>query len=169
MIYFYISLSTYLCYNIVKYKNILNKLQENKYDIKKYTNYIFKNAKTLFLTPELLSIIVIILAFKTNLKVIGVANLILYTILFLLNYKKRNKVKIESKMIIRIILLILMNIGLNIYFILDYMSYHYADIIFDNTPMYYIILITVIYFLPLIVWIINVLAQPIDKLIKPRR
>lgn len=169
MIYFYISLSTYLCYNIVKYKNILNKLQENKYDIKKYTNYIFKNAKTLFLTPELLSIIVIILAFKTNLKVIGVANIILYTILFLLNYKKRNKVKIESKMITRIILLILMNIGLNIYFILDYMSYHYADIIFDNTPMYYIILITVIYFLPLIVWIINVLAQPIDKLIKPRR
>lgn len=168
MIYFYISLSTYLCYNIVKYKNILNKLQENQYNIKKYINYIFKNAKTLFLTPELLSIIVIILAFETNLKVIGVANIIVYTLLFLLNYKKKNKVKLESKMITRLVLIVLMNIGLNIYFILDYMSYHYADIIFDNTPMYYIVLIAVTYFLPFIIWIINVLARPFDKLIKRR-
>ena len=34
MIFFYISLSTYICFNIIKYKNSLIELQKNKYDVK---------------------------------------------------------------------------------------------------------------------------------------
>ncbi|MDD6323276.1 MAG: hypothetical protein PUA73_01550 [Bacilli bacterium] len=166
MIYFYISLSTYICFNILKYKETLKDLKENNYNIKKYTKYIVTNLKKLFLTPEILSLIIIVLAFKTNLKVIGVSTVTIYTILFLLNYKKKNKLKLDSKIITRIILIIVMYISLNIYFIKDYMSYHYADIIFDNTPFYYIILVCISYLSPVVVELINIISKPIDKLVK---
>lgn len=161
MIYFYISLSTYICYNIIKYKNNLATLKESKYDTKKYLKTF--NLKT-FLNPELLSIIVIILAFITNLKVIGVATIIVYTILFLLNYKHTKKLKLERKSITRLVIILLIYTILNVWFILDYISYHYADIIFDNTAIYYVILVPMSYFSPLITLITNIISKPLDKI-----
>ena len=163
MIFFYISLSTYICFNIIKYKNNLYTLQKNKYDIKKYGQWIFKNYKQTFLNKELLSIVLIIIAFNFNLKIIGVSTVIFYTIMFLLDYKKKVKLKIDKPMINKIVLLILVFIGLNIWFILDYMSYHYADIIFDNTAFYYIILVLFSYFSHFVVWLINLITKPLDK------
>ena len=163
MIFFYISLSTYICFNIIKYKNNLYTLQKNKYDIKKYGQWIFKNYKQTFLNKELLSIVLIIIAFNFNLKIIGVSTVIFYTIMFLLDYKKKVKLKIDKPMINKIVLLILVFIGLNIWFILDYISYHYADIIFDNTAFYYIILVLFSYFSHFVVWLINLITKPFDK------
>lgn len=163
MIFFYISLSTYICFNIIKYKNTLYTLQKNKYDIKKYGQWIFKNYNQTFLNKELLSIILIIITFNFNLKIIGVSTVIFYTIMFLLDYKKKVKLKIDKPMINKIVLLILVFIGLNIWFILDYISYHYADIIFDNTAFYYIILVLFSYFSYLVVWLINLITKPFDK------
>lgn len=163
MIFFYISLSTYICFNIIKYKNTLYTLQKNKYDIKKYGQWIFKNYKQTFLNKELLSIILIIITFNFNLKIIGVSTVIFYTIMFLLDYKKKIKLKIDKPMINKIVLLILVFIGLNIWFILDYISYHYADIIFDNTAFYYIILVLFSYFSYFVVWLINLITKPFDK------
>ncbi len=163
MIFFYISLSTYICFNIIKYKNNLYTLQKNKYDIKKYGQWIFKNYKQTFLNKELLSIVLIIIAFNFNLKIIGVSTVIFYTIMFLLDYKKKVKLKIDKPMINKIVLLILVFIGLNIWFILDYISYHYADIIFDNTAFYYIILVLFSYFSHFVVWLINLITKPLDK------
>ena len=93
MIFFYISLSTYLCFNIIKYKQILYHLKENKYNIKSYTKWLKKHIKEIFVNKEMLSIIAIIIALNFDLKVIGVTIVILYTVLFLLNYKKTNKLK----------------------------------------------------------------------------
>lgn len=163
MIFFYISLSTYICFNIIKYKNTLYTLQKNKYDIKKYGQWIFKNYNQTFLNKELLSIILIIITFNFNLKIIGVSTVIFYTIMFLLDYKKKVKLKIDKPMINKIVLLILVFIGLNIWFILDYISYHYADIIFDNTAFYYIVLVLFSYFSYLVVWLINLITKPFDK------
>ena len=169
MIFFYISLSTYICFNIIKYKKSLFSLQQNKYKIKDYGKWIFQNYKEVFINKELLAIILLIITFNFDLKVIGVSTVIFYTIMFLLDYKKKIKLKINKQMISRILIIIILFIGLNIWFILDYMSYHYADIIFDNTPFYYIILILVSYFSYFIVWLANVIASPFDKLLKRKR
>ena len=164
MIFFYISLSTYLCFNIIKYKQILYHLKENKYNIKSYTKWLKKHIKEIFVNKEMLSIIAIIIALNFDLKVIGVAIVILYTVLFLLNYKKTNKLKIDRQIITRLIILSLIYIGLNIYFIIDYNSFHSGNIIGDNTVLYYLILIIISYLSYFIMWIVNILAFPIDKI-----
>ncbi len=166
MIFFYISLSTYICYNIIKYKKIFSELQKNKYDFKSYNKWISKNIKEILINKELLSILLIIIAVNFNLKIIGVSAVILYTILFLLNYKKKNKLKIDKKLITRLVILAILYACLNTYFILDYIAYHYADIVFDNTAFYYIILAAVSYFSYFIIWLVNIIAIPFDKLIK---
>ncbi len=165
MIFFYISLSTYICFNIIKYKKIFSELQKNKYNFKSYNKWISKNIKEILINKELLSIILIIIAVNFNLKVIGVSAVILYTILFLFNYKNKNKIKVEKKLITRLIILALLYIGLNIYFILDYIAFHYADIVLDNTASYYIILAIISYFSYFVIWLVNVIALPFDKII----
>ena len=169
MIFFYISLSTYICFNIIKYKKSLSDLQKNKYDVKKYGKWIFQNYKQTFLTPELLAILLLVIVFNFNLKVIGVSTVVFYTLMFLLNYKKKTKIKINKQIMSRIIAIILIFIGLNVWFIIDYMSYHYADIIFDNTPFYYIILIFMSYLSYFIVWIANLIVRPSDKILNKHR
>ena len=169
MIFFYISLSTYICFNIIKYKKSLSDLQKNKYDVKKYGKWIFQNYKQTFLTTELLAILLLVIVFNFNLKVIGVSTVVFYTLMFLLNYKKKTKIKINKQIMSRIIAIILIFIGLNVWFIIDYMRYHYADIIFDNTPFYYIILIFMSYLSYFIVWIANLIVRPLDKILNKHR
>lgn len=168
MIFFYISLSTYICFNIIKFKKAFSKLQKCKYGIKEYGIWIFKNYYETFINKELLAIVLIIISFNFNIKIIGVATVIFYTLMFLIDYKNKNKIKINKQIISRITITILIFLGVNIWFIVDYISYHYADIIIDNTAFYYIILILMSYFAYIIVFISNLLALPFDKL-KHRR
>lgn len=163
MIFFYISLSTYIFYSMIKYRKTLSSLQECKYNIKKYSKWIFKNYKQVFLNKELLSIILLIITLKFNLKVIGVSTVVFYTLMFLLEYKKKINLKVDKQMMIRIVITLLIFLGVNIWFIVDYLSYHYADIIFDNTAFYYIVLILMSYFSYFVVWISNIIATPFDK------
>ena len=165
MIFFYISLSTYICFNIIKYKKSLYALQKNKYGIKSYGKWTFQNYKQVFLNKEILAILLLIITFNFDLKVIGISTVIFYTFMFLFDYKNKVKIKMNKQMISRIIVISLMFIGLNIWFIVDYLSYHYADIIFDNTALYYIILIFVSYFSYFAVWLANLIAKPFDKLL----
>ena len=60
MIFFYISLSTFICYQVLKYRQEISILNETK-TLKQYSKKIIKNKKELFLTPELLAIILIII------------------------------------------------------------------------------------------------------------
>lgn len=169
MIFFYISLSTYICFNIIKYKQVLISLQKNKYNIKNYSQWIFQNYRQTLLNKELLALILIVITLNFNLKVIGVCTVIFYTLMFLLDFKKKSKLKIDSKMITRIIIIILIYIGVNIWFIADYISYHYADIIFDNTAFYYIVLILMSYFSYIIALVANVIARPFDRFLKEKK
>ena len=89
--------------------------------------------------------------------------------MFLLDFKKKVKIKINNQMIARIIAIVVIFIGLNIWFVLDYMSYHYADIIFDNTAFYYIVLIMISYFAYIVVWIANLIVKPLDKFLSKTR
>ncbi len=169
MIFFYISLSTYICFNIIKYKKVFAALKENKYNIKTYGAWLFKNYKQTLLNKELLTIILIVISLYFNLKVIGVATVVFYMLLFLLDYKKKTKLKRDKQLITRIVITILIYIGLNAYFIVDYISYHYADIVFDNTAFYYIILVLISYFSYFVVWIANLIARPFDRFLKKRK
>lgn len=168
MIFFYISLSTYICFNIIKFKKALVNLQKCKYGIKKYGDWIFKNYTETFINKELLALILLVISLNFNIKILGVATVIFYTLMFLLEYKKKTKLKINRQIMLRIIITILIFLGVNIWFIVDYISYHYADIIFDNTAFYYIVLILMSYFAYIIVFITNIIAKPFDKL-KHRR
>lgn len=169
MIFFYISLSTYICFNVIKYKKVLLALQQNKYNIKDYGKWIFKNSKQTFINKEILAIILLIITLNFNLKVIGVCTIIFYTIMFLLDFKKKHKIKLDNQMITRLIVIALIYIGVNVWFVADYISYHYADIIFDNTAFYYIVLILMSYFSYLIVWVANIVARPFDKFLKKKK
>lgn len=163
MIFFYISLSTYICFNIIKYKQALLTLENQKYSIKNYSKWLFQNFKQIFLAKELFAIILLIITLNFNLKIIGVCTVIFYTIMFLLNFKNNHKIKLNSQTITRLVVITLIYIGVNIWFIVDYASYHYADIVFDNTAFYYIVLILMSYFSYFIVWLANLIARPFDR------
>ena len=88
-------------------------------------------------------------------------------ILSLIKLKEKNKIKINKKTIIRIIPILIIFTLLNIWFIIDYKSYHNAkSLIFENSTLYYIILYIFTYISYIITLIINILVKPIDKLLK---
>ncbi len=167
MIFFYISLSTYISFCILKYRKAFVILNKEKYSTKKYFKTIKENKTKLFITPELLIIGLIILALNTDVKTIAISTIILYAGLFLYELKqKRPKLKTNKKINIRILIICIIYILINIYFCLDYKEYHSAEIIFDNTPLYYIITVVISYLSYFIVGISNAVANIVEKIIK---
>lgn len=165
MIFFYVSLSTYIAFCILKYRKSLLALEKENYSTKKYTKWLSKNAKEIFITPELLLFILIIVALNADPKIIGICTVIAYTLLFLYELKtKKGQIKITKKHITRIIVIALIYIIVNIWFYLDYISYHSSALIFDNTPLYYIIIIIMGYLSYFVVWLANVIVTPFGKL-----
>lgn len=165
MIFFYISLTTYICFTFKKYKASLIQLAKEKYNVKDFGKWIIKNKKEVFLTPELFLVALIIITLKANLKVIGICTVIAYTILYILNLKKK-ELKFNSKIITRIVILALIFIALNIWFNIDYNLTHDQGFYVENTPLYYIILIIMSYLSYFVTYIANIIAKPIDKLLK---
>lgn len=166
MIFFYISLVTYICFTVIKYRETLFNLEKEKYDSKKYRNFIMENIKYIFLTPESLIFILIIIILNFDLKTIEISTIIAYMILFITKTKSKNNLKINKKTSIRIVLIIAIYIFVNIWFVIDYKSYHESTIIFDNSPVYYIILIMMTYLSYIIIYPVNFIATKIDKFIK---
>ena len=164
MIFFYISLITYYIYTILKYKKTLILLQEANYNSKKYKKSL---NKSLFINKELIIIILIIIALNFDIKTIEISTILVYTLLELTKTKDKTKLKRENKIIIRIIPLVIIYILLNVWFILDYKSFHETEgLIFDNSAIYYIILYIFTYILYLVTLIINNVVKPLDKLLK---
>ena len=142
MIYFYVSLVTYACFCLIKFRESLYYLMKDKYEIKKYGKRIYENINNIFINPELISFVLIIIALACNVKTIGICTVITYTILFLYKLKTNNqKYKINKKLTLRIIVILLIYLLINIWFCIDYKTNHDAEIIFDNTALYYIVLI----------------------------
>ncbi|MBR2708191.1 MAG: hypothetical protein IKE90_02010 [Bacilli bacterium] len=164
MIFFYISLITYYIYTILKYKKTLILLQEANYNSKKYKKSL---NKSLFINKELIIIILIIIALNFDIKTIEISTILVYTLLELTKTKDKTKLKKENKIIIRIIPLVIIYILLNVWFILDYKSFHETKgLIFDNSAIYYIILYIFTYISYLVTLIINNVVKPLDKLLK---
>lgn len=164
MIFFYISLITYYIYTILKYKKTLILLQEANYNSKKYKKSL---NKSLFINKELIIIILIIIALNFDIKTIEISTILVYTLLELTKEKDKTILKRENKIIIRIIPLVIIYILLNVWFILDYKSFHETKgLIFDNSAIYYIILYIFTYISYLVTLIINNVVKPLDKLLK---
>ena len=163
MIFFYLSLSTYLIYTLFKYRESLFLLDKNKYVSKKYLKEI-KNKKN-FINKELIIVILIIIACNFNLKVIEISTIIVYMVLSLLKIKESIAFKKDKKMKPIIALELLLFIILNIWFIIDYRNCHNTKgLIFDNSPIYYIILYLFTYFSYFITLIINIFVRKFDIL-----
>lgn len=140
---------------------------KDKYDTREYAARIKKNYKSIFINAELFSFLLIIVALNFNVKILGICTIIVYMLLFLYKLKTNNKtLKIDKRIRIRIIGILFIYLTINIWFYMDYNSYHSAAIIFDNTPFYYIILITITYLSYFIVYLVNIISKPIDKLLK---
>lgn len=165
MIFFYVSLITYFIYTFKKYKNNLKMLQKNKYDNKKILKEI-KNKKY-FINKELIIILLIIIAVNLDLKTLEISTIVTYTFLSFFSVKENIRIKIEKKIITRIVAETLIFILLNIWFIIDYNNYHRPKgLIFDNSSLYYIILYLYTYLSCFITLIVNILSKPFDKLLK---
>ena len=163
MIFFYISLVTYFCFLILKGRNGIILLNNSKGDLKKYRQNIMKKGKELFITPELLGIILIIVALNTNEKITGICFVIFYMLLFLyLLRKSKEKFKLKKGNIGLIVALVLLFVLLYVLFGLHYISLHSDFIWFDTQWIYYIISIIIGYLLYFIIWICGVISKAIE-------
>lgn len=164
MTYFYISLVTYICYCIIKYREGLYYLKKDKFDTKKYLKGIKDNSKKIFLNLEALALILIIVSIHFDIKVIGICTVITYMILFLYKLKKDNKqIKTDKKITTRFIVILIIYLLINVWFILDYISYHSEGLHFENSPLYYIILVLLGYLSCFVVLLANAFSKPLDK------
>ena len=163
MIYFYVSLSTYFVYTMLKYRESLFLLNKKKYNSKKYLSEIKK--KKYFVNFELIIVLLIIIALNFNLKVIEIATIVSYTILSFMKIRNPVKFKKDKNAIVRIVIVLLLFILLNVWFVMDYRSYHNTNgLIFDNSSIYYIILYLFTYFSYFITLIINIFLRKFDIL-----
>ncbi len=160
MIFFYISLITYFCVLILKSRNIIILLNNSKGKLKTYYHNIIKNKKKLFLTPEILGLVLIIIALNANEKIMGICFVIFYTLLFLYFLKDvKNKFKLKKGNGLLITILIIFFVVINILFVVHYIITHAGFFWFNTTWIYYIVLIIFAYLLPFII----LLCQAINK------
>ncbi len=163
MIFFYISLITYFCFLILKGRNGLILLNNNKGNLKKYRYTVIKKGKELFLTPELLGIILIVIALNANEKITGISFVIFYMFLFLyLLRKSKAKFKLKKGNIRLIIIIALLFIFINILFYLHYMSFQSDFLLFDTEWMYYIASVILGYLLYFIIWFCGLINRAIE-------
>lgn len=163
-IFFYISLSTYICYQILKYRKSLIILENKKYNPKEYWKYIKENPKEIFLTKELLAIILIIISVNADAKITGISAVILYMILSLnLIRKKEGKLKITKALAPIIAFIIVFYIIIITLCSIDYYNAQNAFLIFDRTWIYYIAMVLISYFEDIILLIFTYLTKPFRK------
>lgn len=147
MIFFFISLSTYLCYLILKTGKSLAILEHEKFSVVKSFQWILKNPKKVFLNFELLAFILIVIALNSEAKVMGICMIIFYIFMFLWMFNGYKKMpKFNSDMvrtgIITFILYILIIVGC----MLVYNQSQQEFLIYDDRWLYYIIVILAMYF-----------------------
>ncbi|MBR2588044.1 MAG: hypothetical protein IKD77_02430, partial [Bacilli bacterium] len=92
MIYFIISLVTYFTFLILKGRKYLSYLSNKKNNQKKIKPFTLDK----YLTPELFGIVLIILVFFLNSKIIGILFIIFYTILSLIEIRNSNSIKLNK-------------------------------------------------------------------------
>ena len=156
----YVSLTTYFCFLLLKYNDAIYLLNKNKKNYLKKLDY-----KKIFITPELFSILLIILALFLGTKLASICFVIFYTFMFLY-YLKRCKKRIDiKKNISLIIILALIFILVNVCAYLSYMCYKNTFIVYETSWMYYILAIVYSYLTYFIVYVCNFISDLFLKLI----
>ena len=167
MIFFIISLSTYFCYLVLKSFNTLELLQKEKFNVAKAFKWIKENAKKVFLTPEILAIILIIIIFSADAKIIGICMVIFYMFMFLYKLKGYKKqIKFDGNVIRTGIITLIIYILVCITFAWNYNSVSNDFIMVDNRWLYYIIMILMIYFNSFIILISGLMNNGIIYLVR---
>lgn len=165
MIFFYISLSTYLCFLFLKLHKSLLVLNKEKFNLKKYHKWIIN--KENFINLELLGLIIIIIAFNADAKITGICMVILYTILYLYLFKdKQKKLTINKKIVSTIIICSLIYLGIFTIFLVDYLSLQKEFFLFDNSKYYYTVTILIGYFANYIVLLSAFITNIFTKIFK---
>ncbi|MCI9110676.1 MAG: hypothetical protein HFH47_02545 [Bacilli bacterium] len=146
MIFFFIALSTYFCYLILKTIQNLELLQKQKFDISKCFKWTKEHLKKILLTSDILAIILIALALNIDAKAMGICMIVFYMFMFLYRLKDDGKkIKFNSNMIrtgiITLIIYILILIGC----VWNYNSVSSEFIMVDNRWIYFIVMIVAIY------------------------
>jgi len=174
VIFFFISLSTYFCYLVLKYQKNLEVLQSNKFNMKNYLSCIKENSKKWFLTPELTGFILIVIALNADAKVMGICMVIFYTLMYLYELKGFKKhIKLNADIIRTILITLVIYILVFIMFILDFNKSQSEFLIYDNRYLYYIIMIIMSYFSFIVVllsgFVNNVIIKITRKLFKTKK
>lgn len=165
MIYFFVSLVTYFCYQILKERKILISLNELDYDLKKFKGLVF--SKKSFLTFELLGLIIVLMAFFFNSKVVGISMIVLYMLLSLLEIKNMSgKYKHDSKINRTILFVVLIYFVLFGLIVLNFCGYKNGYMVNDYTNFYYLIVIVFGYLLYVFTYICALAASKINKKIR---
>lgn len=166
-IFFFISLVTYICYIGFKCSNGLIELKTLNYNSKKYFDYIKKNAKKLFITPELLFILFLIIAANANEKITGISMIIIYMFLSLyLILTKKKKLTIGKTIIPIVICIVILYLLLFCFIAYDYYITHSSFLIYDYRFIYYFLVILMGYFVYYIILISNIIVNLIKKLLE---
>ncbi len=147
-----------LIYNLVKNYHALHIFQQNLYNTNnRYLKWIKKRKKEVFLSLDILIIILLIFSYKFKILIYISGLFYLFNCLYLINYYKNMKVKkpfIITKRIIR----------LNITY---YLLFLIPIIIYFIKPYNYLLLILSIftYFNYFIIYLVNIINKPIEKLV----
>lgn len=153
MIFFFISLSTYLCYLILKYQRQLKIVQDNNFDIKSLGNYISKNPRDVFITPEILGFAIIIMALFVDAKIVGICMVGFYTLLFLAELRNFKKVKFNNDSIRTIMFVIIL-------YVLVFLGFGlFNQYVSDSIWIYYAIVIGLSYLSLFVILILGYLGK----------
>ncbi len=167
MIFFFISLSTYFCYLILKSFDTLELLQKEKFNVAKSFKLIKQNSKKVFLTPEILGTLLIILAFNVDAKAMGICMVVFYMFMFLYKIKDYNGKLIFDKNVITTGIITLI-----IYILVITLCVWNNNIVstefllVDNRWIYYIIMVIMIYLNSFIVLISSLINNGIMYIIR---
>lgn len=167
MIFFCISLSTYLCYWVLKTGKNLEVLEHEKFNISKGFRWVVKNPKKVFLTPELLALILIVISLNSDAKVMGICMVIFYMFMFLWMFKGYKKMpKLNGNMIRTGVITLILYILVVVWCILNYNFLQQGVLIYDDRWLYYIVMILAMYFNYFIVLIAGLFNNGIMFVIK---
>lgn len=167
MIFFFISLSTYFCYLVLKSFNTLELLQKEKFNVTKSFNWIKENYKKIFLTSELLVIILIVISFNADAKVIGICMVVFYMFMFLYKLKGYIKqLKFDGNVIRTGIITFIIYILVSIIFVWDNNTASSDFIMVDNREIYYVVMVLMIYFNSLIVLVSSLINNGIMCIVR---
>lgn len=148
MIPFYISLSTYICFCILKFRRSIMALEDSNYNLKKYLG------SNSLVNLELCLIILIIIVMNADILVSGICTVIFYCTLFLFELRnKKGKFNLNLKNILIICFIL-------IFYVLMFILFNF----FGDTALYYLIIILMGYLSYFAVGIAYLFSIPFIKI-----